>query len=48
MGHGSRRATEQVKQNEPQPARIVFDIISKYPEVEHIAGNMRNTSVQKH
>jgi hypothetical protein len=39
---------EKIKKDKPERAQIILDVISEYPEIEHVSEKMENASVQKH
>jgi len=48
VGIGGKDAAEEIKQKEPQVAQHVFDVIAEYPEVEHVATDMKEPAVHEH
>src|SRR5581483_6278051 len=43
-----RRAAEEVKEDEPRVAHRVFHVVSEYPEIKHIADQVKKAAMQEH
>ncbi len=48
MGVCRDYAAEEIEHNEPQVPEPVFDIVSEYPKIKHVAANMKNPAMHKH
>jgi len=48
MRHCRSNAAEEVKEDEPEMAESVFDVIAEDPEVKHVAEDMEKPAVHEH
>jgi hypothetical protein len=48
MGISCYNTTEYIEYQESEMAQSILDIIPEYPEIKHIAANMKNAAVHEH
>jgi len=48
MRHCRSNTAEEVKEDEPEMAESVFDVVAEDPEVKHVAEDMENPPVHEH
>ena len=48
MGVCGKNATEEIENKESHVAEPVFDVVAKYPEIEHIPPKVEQSAVHEH
>jgi hypothetical protein len=41
-------ARHQIESEKTKMAHRIFDVVTEYPEIEHVSGEMQDRTVQKH